>query len=485
MYNTKSETNLSDPLVESLVLALLIYNRSTIEEFRGIIKMEDFDVPMHQELFSIIDSMVHFDTTVFEAKNKIKLVNRDSIVTELNRRIKDDHNFVQRFPNLTSEYIDNLAFSLSSSELLIDYVNKLKEKNKYRKIYNLLKENKRAFESDSIIDKPTLDFITEFSIKLNEIYDGQLNTEFENIHTVAMDYLQDLSNRSTTSEFPGIPSGFDDLDEITLGWQNGQLIILAARPGMGKTALAINFAVNAAEQFNKNVLFFSLEMDSSQLVERIIASDSKVNTLQLRKASNLTKEKKTAIQASVSKFSNWNINFSSKHDSELYSIINQIKRANSKKKLDLVIIDYLQLIHIKKKSGGDNRQVEVSKISNQLKALARELEIPIISLAQLSRQVEQRPDKRPLLSDLRESGSIEQDADIVLFMYRDDYYRKNDKSDDRSNSLSFVEIKVSKNRQGQTSTAKLIFNPAHSNFRNMNPDEAATLKKMEAEAGVK
>ena len=246
----------------------------------------------------------------------------------------------------------------------------------------------------------------------------------------------------------GISSGFANFDEKTSGFNPSDLVILAARPSMGKTAFALNLALNAAMKGGKSVLIFSLEMSSSQLLQRLLAVQSGIGLQKIRNGF-LEEEEWGRLGIASGQLAESHINIADVPNVNVLEIRAMARRLKAMNKLDMIVIDYLQLI--KGTGRGDNRQQEISDISRSLKGIARELNIPIIALSQLSRAPEQRADRRPMLSDLRESGAIEQDADMVVFLYRDDYY--NEESDERG----ITEVIIGKQRNGPVGTVKLRF----------------------------
>lgn len=263
------------------------------------------------------------------------------------------------------------------------------------------------------------------------------------------------ANKGTTI---GISSGFADFDQMTSGFQPSDLIILAARPAMGKTAFALNLALNAAVKSNKAVLLFSLEMSSSQLLQRLLAVEAGIG-LQKIKTGFLAPEDWGRLGIASGRLAQTEINIADTPNIGVLEIRAYARRLKAAGKLDMILIDYLQLI--KGSSGkNENRQQEISDISRSLKGIARELDVPIIALSQLSRATEQRADRRPMLSDLRESGAIEQDADMVMFLYRDDYY--NEETEEKG----ITEVIIGKHRNGPTGTVKLRFFHELTKFEN-------------------
>lgn len=272
-------------------------------------------------------------------------------------------------------------------------------------------------------------------ISLKEAMSG----EFERLEQL-------FQNKGATT---GIPSGFKSFDEMTSGFQPSDLVILAARPSMGKTAFALNLALNAGMKSNKAVLVFSLEMSSTQLLQRLLAVEAGIGLQKIRNGF-LTNDDWGKLGISSGKLANSEINIADVPNVNVLEIRSIARRLKAAGKLDMIIIDYLQLIK-GSSSRSDNRQQEISDISRSLKGIARELDVPIIALSQLSRAPEQRADRRPMLSDLRESGAIEQDADMVVFLYRDDYYN------DDSESKGITEVIIGKQRNGPVGTVSLRF----------------------------
>lgn len=374
---------------------------------------------------------------------------------------------------------------------------KLQEKNQFNEIggfdyikqvlnYNYTTVNLDSYVrlvADASLKRKAIDTLTKLSqdgynteLSVNdylETVEGSIfnltqyrnTSEFKTIHDIASEVVkneEEMSKQDT--EVTGLSTGFENLNKLTLGLQNGNLIILAARPSMGKSAYSLNLAVNAARS-NKNgkasVAVFSLEMPAEQLVRRMFAAETGISLGDINKG-NLTDTQWRSFQGAAYNLSTLNLFF----DESSLVTIGDIRSKCRKLKasptgLDLVVIDYLQLIT---GSGGNKSKVEeVSQISRGLKLLARELDIPVIALSQLSRNVEAREDKRPIMSDLRDSGSIEQDADIVAFLYRDDYYTKK--------ATGQCELIVAKNRSGSLATLNYIFDGKIQKFNEIGKEE--------------
>lgn len=297
--------------------------------------------------------------------------------------------------------------------------------------------------------------------KILEISNRRSSSGFISIRDVLMEVFEKVeflyTNKGGTT---GIPSGFVDLDKMTAGFQRSDLIIVAARPSVGKTAFALNVAQNVGVRAKETVAIFSLEMSAAQLVQRIICAEANVDATRMRTGS-LEGDDWEKLTMAIGALSEAQIFIDDTPGITVADIRAKCRRLKKERGLGMILIDYLQLIQGRGK-GGENRQQEVSEISRTLKMIARELEVPVIALSQLSRGVEQRQDKRPMMSDLRESGSIEQDADIVAFLYRDDYYDK------ESEKKNIIEIILAKQRNGPVGTVELVFLKNFNKFVNLD-----------------
>lgn len=362
-------------------------------------------------------------------------------------------------------YLTEVIDSVATPANINYYINIIFEKFILRTLIN---------KSSNIIEEcydesEDLNTIVENAEKsILEVNSGRMVKEIKPIQEVLVKAQQELEFLAKNGgDVTGVPTGFYDLDKRTTGFHGNELIIIAGRPGMGKSALAINMATNMAVNYKKSVALFNLEMGSTQIVNRMLSSVGQINSQKLRTGkldhTDWKKYNETLSLLADTKF--FIDDTPGITVSEIRSKCRRLK--NSDKGLDCIIIDYLQLISSSNKYSGQ-RTNEVSEISRDLKKLAMELEVPVIALAQLSRGVEQREDKRPLMSDLKESGSIEQDADIVMFLYCDDYYKF--KSKDRP-QLSPTELIISKHRSGGTGTIDLIFERTYTNFKNVIKSE--------------
>lgn len=358
------------------------------------------------------------------------------------------------------EYLSEIIDSVPSASNVEYYINIVKEKMVGRKIIETATEiaNDAYGSEDSIYD-----VLENAEMKMLRIGNMRKTTEFQRIQDVAYREQANLEKLAEQgSEITGLATGFFEFDKVTAGLQPTQFIIIAARPAIGKTAFALNLATYAAMHSKKSVAVFNLEMSAEQLANRILQSLGQINGTRMR-TGRLEHNDWKRLNEAISQLSDTNLFLDDTPGITIGEIRSKCRRlANSEKGLGLVVIDYLQLITGPAKTAG-NRQQEVSEISRSLKTMAMELKIPVIALAQLSRAVESREDKRPIMSDLRESGSIEQDADIVSFLYRDDYYNKEARRDDNASITEFI---LGKNRSGPTTTIELLFKKDTSTFVN-------------------
>ena len=333
---------------------------------------------------------------------------------------------------------------------------------------NLIETATDIASSGYSTDESVNEILDNSEKRILNIVKNRKSSEFRSIKDVLAKTEQDLERLSEhKGEITGLATGWYDFDRLTTGLHPNELIIIAARPAMGKTAFALNLATHVAMTQEKSVAVFNLEMSAEQLAMRILSALGQLEGFKLR-TGNLMNNDWKRINEAVSQLSNTNLVIDDTPGITIGEIRAKCRRlASSEKGLSLVVIDYLQLISGGKNYGA-NRQQEVSDISRSLKTLAMELNVPVIALSQLSRSVEAREDKRPLMSDLRESGSIEQDADIVAFLYRDDYYNKEARSED-NNSIS--ELIIGKHRNGPTATIELLFKKNTSTFLNLRRDK--------------
>ena len=354
-------------------------------------------------------------------------------------------------------YVVELVNSTPTSKNVEHYAKLVKEKATLRKVIADLSDSlSSAYQGDVSIG----DIIAKTEKSLLDISNQNAGTGFRNVADILDTHMQIVETRSQTDGFvTGLSTGFVGLDKITTGLHEGNLIILAARPAMGKTALALNVAKYVSTIERKPAVIFSLEMGAEELIERMLASEGMVPAYHLKTGNLSTDEWKRLVQAQSNLYDApiFVDDTAGIRISEIRS--NARKLAQEMGGLGVIIIDYLQLITGAK---GENRQQIVSEISRELKILAKDLKVPVIALSQLSRAVEQRQDKRPMLADLRESGSIEQDADIVAFLYREAYYQKEQADSQEANNVT--ELILEKNRHGSLGTVKLYFHKEYTKF---------------------
>lgn len=363
------------------------------------------------------------------------------------------------------EYLVEIINSVPSASNIDYYINIVHEKAILRKLINV----SESIVSDSYLENGNVnDILDGAEMKIFNVVKTRKSSEFHKIQDVvykAQENLEKLCNQK--GEITGLATGFYEIDKLTSGLHENELIIIAARPAMGKTAFALNVATNVAKTTNKAVAIFNLEMNAEQLVMRMFSSLGQIDGNRIRNG-RLDNNDWSKLSEGISKLADTNIFIDDTPGISIGDIRSKCRRlAASKDGLALVVIDYLQLISGSSKYSG-NRQQEVAEISRSLKTMALELGVPVIALAQLSRAVEGRDDKRPLMSDLRESGSIEQDADIVAFLYRDDYYNKEARMD---GNISISEFIVAKHRNGPTATIELLFKKNTSTFANYTKEE--------------
>ncbi|MEF2247723.1 replicative DNA helicase [Paenibacillus sp. IITD108] len=356
-------------------------------------------------------------------------------------------------------YMSKMTSSIPTSAYIGHYIKIVKDLHTQREI---IAELGKKTEEARQLDNPS-EFISMVQSSMDALADQTISQKpYRSIRDIVPEVIEDLEVKQSgrDGDVTGVPSGFVDLDRMTAGFQRSDLIIIAARPSVGKTALGLNIAKNAAEytkKVNESVAVFSLEMSEKQLVNRMICAECNIDASRFR-TGRLTKEDWERVSISIGQLAELPILIDDTPAISVNEIRSKCRKIKRERGLGLIVIDYLQLVSGK----GSNRQEEVSYISRTFKQIARELDVPVIALSQLSRGVEQRQDKRPMMSDLRESGSIEQDADIVAFLYRDDYY---DKESDRKN---IIEIIIAKQRNGPVGTVELAFLKQFNKFVNLD-----------------
>ena len=358
-----------------------------------------------------------------------------------------------------ADYVIKLSDSAVSSANGIYYINIIKERYHLRRLIETAQQiAEEGFDTGSPLD----DVLDQAERQILEVTRSRRASEFQSSKEVVGRVIRELVTlRESDNHITGVRTGYQDLDRMTNGFQRGDLIILAARPAMGKTALALNLGMYTALRNPGAVAFFSLEMPADSLMKRLLSAKSQVEGGKLR-SGNITDEELNRLNEAGSELGAARIYIDDSASIKVSQIFSKCRKLMSEQGLSLIVIDYLQLISGSGKSG-DNRQQEVSEISRNLKILAKEMNCPVIALSQLSRSVESRDDKTPRLSDLRESGAIEQDADVVMFVHREDYY------DPETEEKNIAEIIIAKQRNGSLGTVKLGWKGEYTWFMDLSP----------------
>ena len=427
-----------DTEAEQAVLSSVIMDREAAGVAFEMLTGDDFYRPDHKIIFETAEELYNKNIPI-------------DIITMKNRLV--EKNVFDQVGGFA--YIAQIASSVGSSVNIRHYAKIVEEKSILRKLIKASSEMAQMGygareDVNSIMDK------AEKSIF--DIMQNRNSGEFHHIRDVAIDAFERIAQIYNTKEkITGVPTGFTDFDAKTAGLQKSDLILLAARPSMGKTAFALNIAQNAALKYNTPTAIFSLEMSREQLVNRMLCSEAMIDAQKLR-TGDIGENDWPKIVEAMGALSEADIYIDDTPGITPMEIRAKCRRLKLEKGLGLIVIDYLQLMSSNRKT--DSRQQEISDISRSLKAIAREMEAPIIALSQLSRACEQRTDHRPMLSDLRESGAIEQDADIVAFLYRDEYYNKD------TEKKNMAELIIAKQRNGPTGTVDLTWMGQYTKFGN-------------------
>ena len=433
--------------IEEAILGLALVRKkidSQIGQIFAFLDEDHFSTRQTKLLFRILKHFYNNRVTSFDIKLIQKAIN--------------DQNWNRI---LTIEYLSQVIDNAGYLSSLNEYLKIIRENHAKNRLVQVLKTSLNTVDKN-----PSVQAIENLRSQLYDIEDRKINKDFQEAKDVVKKVIEDVF--TITKEIKGIKTGFQSLDQITNGLQKGDLIIIAARPSVGKTAFALNLATNAMIIQKQHVAFFSLEMPAEQLVQRMLSMVSFVDNYKLKNSSLLNDRDRDKLLEAQEKIEHLHFFIDDSGSIRLDEIIWKSHKQKQLGQLDLIVIDYLQLIPTGG-TGGENRQQEVSKISRALKQLARELNVPIIALSQLNRRVEMREEKKPMMSDLRESGSIEQDADIVTFLFREDYYDKN-KTKEKTNAVQIVELNIAKHRNGAVGLVNLSFNPAIGKFFDYNKD---------------
>jgi len=430
--------------IERSVLNSIIFEPSQFEDVEAKLKTDDFYLPAHQEIY----------TAMIELHRESHPIDEEFIKKRLNAKKRFDEAVLLDI--LSSNPISNT----------IAYVTEIKDKAVKRHLLTLTTEIKRVTVEEDLPSAEVVDIVEK---KLYEITQANENIDFKDSQTVTfdtMEYIKEMKARGN-SVLVGVDTGFAELNKMTTGFGKGDLIIIAARPAMGKTSFALNIVLNQMVHGN-GVAFFSLEMPAEQLMLRLLSAHTSIFLQKLR-VGDLNDEEWSRLNASLDMMNNSKLFVDDGAGVTINQLRSKLRKLKSQHpEIQMAVIDYLQIMQ----TPGRDRQAEVSEISRGLKMLARELEMPIIALSQLNRGVESRNDKRPMLSDIRESGAIEQDADIIMFVYRDDVYlykeekerEKAAKAEGKEFTSTYIEkeeeeaeIIIGKQRNGPTGHVKLLF----------------------------
>ncbi|MDN2453237.1 replicative DNA helicase [Lactobacillus sp. UCMA15818] len=438
---------------EQAVLGAVFLRSEALIEAMEYLQAEDFYKRAHQIIFQAMIDLNNQDEV-------IDVITINNYLTS-NQQVDDVGGVA---------YIAELAAAVPTAANIVYYARIVEEKALLRRLIatatNIVTQ---TYSQDE--DVPSL--LDDAERQIMEVSERRNRTGFKPINDVLNSTMEEIDRLyQQDEEVTGLPTGYPDLDKMTAGLQPDNLIILAARPAVGKTAFALNIAQNIGTKTDSTVAIFSLEMSAESLVNRMLCAEGSINANHLR-TGQLEDDEWQKLVVAMGSLSQAAIYIDDTPGIKMAEIRAKCRRlAKEKGKLGLIVVDYLQLIE---GSNKESRQQEVSEISRQLKKLAKELSVPIIALSQLSRGVEQRQDKRPVLSDIRESGSIEQDADIVAFLYRDDYYERSgsdgdedERQDEAVQDVGEVEVIIEKNRSGARGTVKLLFVKSYNKFSSVS-----------------
>lgn len=425
---------------EQAIIGSMLTDRDAVISSVEVLKEEDFYREDNRAIYSAILSLY----------NRAEPIDIITVKAELETMGK-----FEQVGGL--EYLAELPEKVPTTANASKYIKIVEEKSLLR---NLIKTANEIIELGYDPTEDVEDIMEGAEKKIFNIMQNKNQKGYTPIKDVLVDsftQLEELYNRK--QHITGVPTGFTELDYRTAGFHGSDLILIAARPAMGKSAFALNIATNAAVKANVPVAIFSLEMSKEQMVNRILCSEAMVDSNKVR-TGKLEEDDWTKLAGSIGPLSEAEIYIDDTPGISVMEIRAKCRKLKLEKNIGMVVIDYLQLVQGSNKRSG-NREQEISEISRSLKILAKEIGVPVIALSQLSRAVEQRPDHRPMLSDLRESGAIEQDADIVMFLYRDDYYNQDSEKKD------IAEVILAKHRGGSTGTVELLWLGSYTKFVNL------------------
>ena len=424
---------------EQAVLGSMLTDREAVNAAIEVLKEEAFYRDDHKAIYQAI----------------VNLYNKSEPIDIIT--LKDELESMDKFEQVGGfDYLASLPDKVPTTANVQKYIKIVEEKSILR---NLIKTANEIIELGYDPAEDVEDIMDGAEKRIFDLMQSKNQKGYTPIKDVLVESftkLEELYNRK--QHITGVPTGFAELDYKTAGLHGSELILIAARPAMGKTAFALNLATNAALRGNAPVAIFSLEMSKDQLVNRILCSEAMVDSNKVR-TGKLGEDDWVKLAGAIGPLSEAEIYIDDTPGISVTEIRTKCRKLSIDKGIGLVVIDYLQLVQGSKRAG--SREQEIAEISRSLKILAKEINVPVIALSQLSRAVEQRPDHRPMLSDLRESGSIEQDADIVMFLYRDDYYNK------ESEKKDIAEVIIAKQRGGQTGTVELLWMGQYTKFVNL------------------
>lgn len=435
---------------EQAVLGAIFLDAEAIIDAMEVIAPQDFYRRSHQIIFQ----------AMIQLNDRSEAIDLITLKAEIEKSSS-----LEDVGGLT--YLTELSQASPSAASISYYAKIVDDKATLR---NLIQTASRIVTQGFEQDEDVQSIIDQAEKSILEVSEKRNSNGFQSIADVLNRTIENIDQLAQNNEeITGLPTGYPALDKMTAGLQKEELIILAARPAVGKTAFALNIAQNVGTKTDRSVAIFSLEMGAESLVNRMLCAEGSIEAGHLR-TGQLSEEEWRNLIVAMGSLSNASIYIDDTPGIKISEIRARCRKlAQEKGNLGLILIDYLQLIE---GTGRENRQQEVSEISRQLKKLAKELKVPVIALSQLSRGVEQRQDKRPVLSDIRESGSIEQDADIVAFLYRDDYYRSEEGDDDNQEEQqdnNVIEVIIEKNRSGARGTVELLFIKEYNKFSSVSP----------------
>jgi replicative DNA helicase len=437
--------------LEEAVLGALMLEKDALSAVIDILKPEVFYKDSHQKIFEAIQALFQRSSPVdiltvtaqLRQQGDLEMIGGAYYITELTNRVASAANIEYHARIISQKFIQRELIRISTEII------------------------SNAYEDTTDI----FDLLDHAEKNLFDIAQNNLRRDSRKMDDIIRESLENLEKiKDKVDGLTGVPSGFTALDRITSGWQPSDLVIIAARPAMGKTAFVLSCARNAAVQFNKPVVFFSLEMSSVQLVNRLISGETEIEQEKIKRG-HLAEWEWQKLHSKIGALTEAPLFIDDTPALNIFEFRAKCRRLKAQYDIQMIIIDYLQLMHGKSDGKGGNREQEIGSISRALKSVAKELNVPVIALSQLSRAVETRPGaaKKPVLSDLRESGSIEQDADMVLFLYRPEYYGLTEDEQGRS-TIGIGEVIVAKHRNGETGTVPLRFVGKYVKFIDLEED---------------